>query len=400
MLCSFCLFILGIACLYVPNVEASANLVQNASLETAVSSTRPRSWSASMWGNLSTRMTYLNTGYNSNRSVRVEVTKYTSGDARWNFAPVAVTPNSQYNFSVYYRSNTPVGVNIETKTTNGTYEYNEIAIIEPSSNWNLYQGSFTTSSNAQSLVVYLPVDSVGYIESDQYTLTKANVAPPSTTFNRPIVSIEFDDGWSNAYTDGFPVIDEFGFKATQNIITGTTQWSGYMTDGQIQDLYNRGHKIGSHTVSHPDLTKLNQTQLTSQLRDSQQYLNNLGVGPVRYIATPYCAYNSFVQNNASQYYSAMRNCDGGINTKSNFNSYNINSRIVLNSTTPQEISAWINDARKNNGWLILVYHNIRSDVEPYSITQATLRNHLQQIKNSGITVIPSQQAFDEVVSQI
>lgn len=69
-------------------------------MESAISSgTQPIGWQKDKWGENTTTFAYLNTGYTGSRSVKVTISKYTSGDAKWYFNPIPVSPNASYNFS-------------------------------------------------------------------------------------------------------------------------------------------------------------------------------------------------------------------------------------------------------------------------------------------------------------
>lgn len=51
--------------------------------------------------------------------------------------------------------------------------------------------------------------------------------------------------------------------------------SGYMTSREALNLSLAGNEVGSHTVTHPDLTTLNATALRKELKNSQQAPANL-----------------------------------------------------------------------------------------------------------------------------
>src|ERR1700682_6080469 len=83
---------------------AATNLIANPSVETA-SGSLPQGWGQGKWGTNTTTFSYLTTGEDGSRSVNVQISKYTSGDAKWYFTPVPVVAGSKYTFSDYYQSN-------------------------------------------------------------------------------------------------------------------------------------------------------------------------------------------------------------------------------------------------------------------------------------------------------
>ena len=64
------------------------------------------------------------------------------------------------------------------------------------------------------------------------------------------------------------------------------------------------------------------------------------------------------------------------------------------------MQSWIDAAKAQNSWLILVYHNIVSNPDTYDTTPAKLTQHLQAIQNSGLAVRTVQEALTEIVPQL
>jgi peptidoglycan/xylan/chitin deacetylase (PgdA/CDA1 family) len=209
------------------------------------------------------------------------------------------------------------------------------------------------------------------------------------------VSIEFDDGWTSAYQYGLPLVESYGWKSTQYIITETPGWGDYMTVAQIQD-WNRRGDIGSHTVSHPSLPSLSSAQITTQLSSSKSYLDGILGEPTKLFVTPYCESNATVVTIAKSYYQSLRNCEPDVNVKATFDRYNLKSFIVLNTTSDAELKAMLDKAKTTNGWVIFVWHELAGDAKnPWSVSATTLNRQLQIVKDSGITVLPTQAALNE-----
>jgi peptidoglycan/xylan/chitin deacetylase (PgdA/CDA1 family) len=392
------------------SAQAAPNLISNPSVET-LSGTSPLDWSKVKWGTNNVTYTVPNEGQNGSKSVKVQMNSRTSGDARWQHKAVTVTPNTDYSFSVAYKSNVASEIDIQTTLTNNTNTYTYLDSISPSpTTWATKTVAFKTDASAKVVSIYLPLSAVGFIQSDSYSLTQSGVTPPPPTpsnkFTRPIISIDFDDGWKNAYTAGFPVLDEFGFKGTQNVITDTIDnvqgyGDSYMTSVQIKDLANRGHRIGSHSQTHPSLTTLNSTQLNNEVVGSKTKLEQITGQSINYFVTPYCDYNpTVVALVKTKYSQGMRNCDEPINYKVGYDKYNLHSFIIFKTTTLTEVQNVIDEVKANNGWVIFMYHEVAPSGDDYSLPAAQLRQQLQLMKNSGVTVLPAPDALNEVNPQI
>jgi len=109
----------------------------------------------------------------------------------------------------------------------------------------------------------------------------------------PNVSITFDDGTSDHLAAG-NLLSELGLTGTFFIITGRLGQEGYLTRDQVLHLARKGHRIGSHTVSHPHLTKLSMAELDKELITSKRFLEDLTHQTIDWLAPPGGIYNRTV----------------------------------------------------------------------------------------------------------
>lgn len=109
------------------------------------------------------------------------------------------------------------------------------------------------------------------------------------------VAITFDDGYSDAYDMALPILQRYGFSATFYIISGAVGQPGYMNWEQLAVLRDTGMEIGSHTISHPDLTQLDVGELARQVTQSKQDLERaLGI-TITSFCYPTGLYNATVE---------------------------------------------------------------------------------------------------------
>lgn len=85
---------------------------------------------------------------------------------------------------------------------------------------------------------------------------------------RPIV-LTFDDGYLDAYTEALPILQKYQATATFYVIQNYIGRPEYMDQAQIAKLEKAGMEIGSHTLSHPDLTKVSAEEAQRQIFDSK-----------------------------------------------------------------------------------------------------------------------------------
>lgn len=229
-----------------------------------------------------------------------------------------------------------------------------------------------------------------------------DLAPePPRLFKEPIVSITFDDGWESIYTDGLPILQETGFRTTQYIISDTLDNYNYVSIAQIRSMQEAGHDIGSHTVSHADLTTLSDNELTYELGQSKQTLTRY-FGTITDFTSPYGAYNTHTLQVISKYYRSQKNAEGdpdadeleAINVQTGFNMLNIKSYSVRKTTSLEDIKKLLKAAEANNGWLVLTYHQVETSEETFSVSPQVLRQQLQLISASNIRSTTVGQVLD------
>ncbi|HXE09990.1 MAG TPA: polysaccharide deacetylase family protein, partial [Verrucomicrobiae bacterium] len=270
-----------------PPPPPPGNAITNPSVETPdpTNSAMPQSWLHDNWGTNTPTYTYLNGGAeDGSRAMQIQMTSYTSGDAKWYFKPVTVPAGTtQYAFSDYYKASVSTMAYAVFDMSDGSTLYQIIGQPGVSANWQKFATNFTVPAGAVDVTVYHLINQVGTLTTDNFSL-----APYTPTgFNRPIVTLTFDDGYQSTYDNGLPELNKYGFKSTQYIITGLVGQPNYMTKSEVLAWNTGGHDVESHTVTHPDLTQLTAAQLTTELSQSQSTLQSWLGKPVKDLAYPY-----------------------------------------------------------------------------------------------------------------
>jgi peptidoglycan/xylan/chitin deacetylase (PgdA/CDA1 family) len=63
--------------------------------------------------------------------------------------------------------------------------------------------------------------------------------------------LTFDDGGESALSEVAPLLEERGYRGHFFVTTGSIGRPGFLSGAQVQELRSRGHRIGSHSHSHP-----------------------------------------------------------------------------------------------------------------------------------------------------
>lgn len=161
-------------------VVPSSNLVSNPSLETvAADGVSPQAWSHDSWGTNTPVYSYEATGRTGSRSGKVQITSYTSGDAKWYFSHVSITGGTKYTFTDYYTSDVTTKVVAEVEGSNGAFSYIDIAPAAASASWKQFTGSFTAPAGAQRVTVLHVLPAAGTLTIDDYSLTVSDGTAPN-----------------------------------------------------------------------------------------------------------------------------------------------------------------------------------------------------------------------------
>jgi len=130
------------------------------------------------------------------------------------------------------------------------------------------------------------------------------------------VCLTFDDGYENVYSDAFPVLQEHGFTATVFLVTRYcgrhNDWPGNLTSlkrapllswNQLKEMTRFGIECGSHTLTHPDLTRIPLRYAEEEIVQSKREIEDKTGQPVTLFAYPYGSYNEHIQATVREHFS-------------------------------------------------------------------------------------------------
>jgi peptidoglycan/xylan/chitin deacetylase (PgdA/CDA1 family) len=113
------------------------------------------------------------------------------------------------------------------------------------------------------------------------------------------VGVTFDDGYVDTLEHAAPVLARHGFTAIQFLVAdqigGRNEWdvaegerpSPLMNEAQVRAWLAAGHAIGSHTCTHPRLTRLTRAAQREELRASRLRLEDRFGVRVDHFCFPY-----------------------------------------------------------------------------------------------------------------
>lgn len=161
--------------------------------------------------------------------------------------------------------------------------------------WPLGQASLLPSSYGE-MTITVPISSVSKYLQNPTARKLANIpkppepkpepAPAPTTGNK-VIALTFDDGPGPYTAHLLDILDQYGAKATFFLI-------GSKVSGQasvVRSIQARGHQLGNHSWSHPELPKLSVDQIAGEIdRTNEAIRQATGVKP-NILRPPYGAVN-------------------------------------------------------------------------------------------------------------
>jgi len=112
------------------------------------------------------------------------------------------------------------------------------------------------------------------------------------------VVLTFDDGFQNFYDYAFPVLKRYGFPSTvflvADLLGEKSEWLAaekrevpLMDLETIRELRREGVLFGSHTLSHPRLSRIDHLEMRREVLESKRKLETLLEEEIPYFCYPY-----------------------------------------------------------------------------------------------------------------
>jgi peptidoglycan/xylan/chitin deacetylase (PgdA/CDA1 family) len=106
--------------------------------------------------------------------------------------------------------------------------------------------------------------------------------------NKNLIAITFDDGYLDNLTIALPLLEKYDLPMTLFMAAGFIGEEGYLTADDLRFLAKHPLvTIGSHTFSHPHLTRLSEKEARFELLESKKLLEEITEKTIDLLAYPY-----------------------------------------------------------------------------------------------------------------
>jgi len=159
------------------------NLIANPSFETPNSTrpTQPANWTTAAWGTNTVSFSYVNgDAHTGARSARIDVTNYSTGDAKWIFDAVPASPGTSFVYRDHYKATVTTKLVAAFQAPSGTLNFLTLAAVPPQANWTMAGATFTVPAGTVKVTVYHLIGSSGTLQIDDANLSLPQPADLST----------------------------------------------------------------------------------------------------------------------------------------------------------------------------------------------------------------------------
>ena len=264
-------------------------------------------------------------------------------------------------------------------------------------------GALTDLQDFRCLGVRLRLPSGAQTQLQIYEIKVVDTVPTPGA-----ISIVFDDGWGSQYSKAYQKMKEHDMLGNIAVITGNVAGApanGYCTLAQLQEMYNAGWDMVSHTKTHISLLGASLADVKTELRNSQQDLAGFGfLRSHKHFVYPGTAYDSQAIGEVKKLYRSARGLGLWYTGWPMFGDakYHYGQSIYAINTTPvADITAMVDKIKQFGGYHTFTFHEIiDSPSTQYQYSTSNFNAVIDYIAASGIPVVRISDMFGESIPSV
>ena len=159
---------------------------------------------------------------------------------------------------------------------------------------SLLRGAFTPPARFARQMAFLKKQGFVFYTASELTehFREHGAFPPSA------ITLTFDDGWKDNYTNAFPILRRLGIKATIFLVpscigqvSSKVQGEGegaraHLSREEILEMSEHGIEFGSHSMNHKLLDRIPAQEVEEEVKEAKRQLEDLLQKPCKTFAYP------------------------------------------------------------------------------------------------------------------
>lgn len=218
----------------------------------------------------------------------------------------------------------------------------------------------------------------------------------------PLASFSFDDVPRSAWTNGAPIIEAVGGRATYYVagkFCGTHEdGQDYVTRDDVRQMAARGHEVGCHTFDHLRLGTASGAEIDATLAKNEAFIREV-LGDFRFGSFAYPYGDADLRSKAimGDRFPLARGIHAGVNAGAVDMAQLKAIPIETRNFGQVDFDGLIAQAKATNGWLVFFGHDVREQPTAYGCTPEQLSSIVGKVKDAGIEILPVKSAAARVV---
>ena len=216
---------------------------------------------------------------------------------------------------------------------------------------------------------------------------------------QPMVSVTFDDVPDSACHNGAAILEEFGWRGTFYIASGTCgtrdEFWDVISREDVGALHRRGHEIGCHTFSHVPVAALDADALGVEIKRNRETLRALcGDLALTSFCFPYGKVSLPRKLQLQPLFDTCRSIYEGVNAGRTDLAMLRVIELYDRTLTPEKLQAVLLETRERNGWLIFYTHDVADAPSWIGCSPQRMRETLAAVRDAGLDVLTIRDAVD------
>jgi peptidoglycan/xylan/chitin deacetylase (PgdA/CDA1 family) len=220
--------------------------------------------------------------------------------------------------------------------------------------------------------------------------------PARLAFERPTLSISFDDAPISATRAGAEILEAAGVRGTYYVSAGLAGRDSPMgTYAEIEDfkrLAAAGHEIGCHTYSHLDCGRACGDVIGSDVTLNDATLLEHGFRTETF-AYPYGEVSTTAKAMLGPRFKALRTVNAGM-IEGDADLAWLPGVGIEGPDGEAKAKKWLDRAAPKNAWVILFTHDVRDEPSEWGCTPEVLERLVKTALADGFQILPVNAALE------